>query len=123
MGHLDTLYSAAPLSALPDPLPPAIAPLPPTDSWVNVHALGVKGDGQTDDTGAIQKAVDTHRVLYFPSGFYIVRNTIVLKPDTVLIALHPGTTQLDLPGLHARLPGCRHARRRCSRRHAAAPTS
>lgn len=97
IGRLDTLYSAAPLSALPDPLPPAIAPLPVTDSWVSVRTLGVKGDGQTDDTGAIQKAVDTHRVLYFPSGFYIVRSTIVLKPDTVLIALHPGTTQLDLP--------------------------
>ena len=85
------------MRALPAPLPPAIVALPPTDDWVNVHTLGVKGDGQTDDTDAIQKAIDTHRVLYFPSGFYIVRNTIVLKPDTVLIALHPGTTQLDLP--------------------------
>jgi len=36
-------------------------------------------------------------VLYFPSGFYIVRDTIVLKPDTVIIALHPGTAQFDLP--------------------------
>jgi hypothetical protein len=97
MGHLDTLYSAEALSAVPAPLPPAIAALPPTDRWVNVHTLGVTGDGQTDDTEAIQKAIDTHRVLYFPSGFYIVRNTITLKPDTTLIALHPGTTQLDLP--------------------------
>ena len=96
-GHLDTLYDAEPLRALPAPLPPAIVALPPTDDWVNVHTLGVKGDGQTDDTDAIQKAIDTHRVLYFPSGFYIVRDTIVLKPDTALIALHPGTTQLDLP--------------------------
>ena len=96
-GHLDTLYDAEPLRALPAPLPPAIVALPPTDDWINVHSLGVKGDGQTDDTDAIQKAIDTHRVLYFPSGFYIVRNTIVLKPDTALIALHPSTTQLDLP--------------------------
>ena len=72
-------------------------PLPPTESWTNVHTLGVKGDGQTDDTEAIHKAIDAHRVLYFPSGFYIVRNTIALKPDTVLIALHPGLTQIDLP--------------------------
>ncbi|HEY7059523.1 MAG TPA: glycosyl hydrolase family 28-related protein [Vicinamibacterales bacterium] len=97
MGHLDTLWSAEPLRALPAPLPPAIAPLPATDQWVNVRTLGVKGDSQTDDTAAIQKAIESHRVLYFPSGFYIVRDTIVLKPDTVIIALHPGIAQFDLP--------------------------
>jgi hypothetical protein len=97
IGHLDTLFSAVPLSALPAPPPAAIRALPASEEWVNVHTLGVKGDGQTDDTAAIQKAIDTHRVLYFPSGLYIVRDTIVLKPDTVLIALHPGTTQFDLP--------------------------
>ena len=97
IGHIDTQYSAAPLDAFPGPLPAAIRPLPPTESWTNVHTLGVKGDGQTDDTEAIQKAVGTHRVLYFPIGFYIVRDTITLEPDTVLIALHPGLTQLDLP--------------------------
>ena len=52
------------------------APLPPMTDWVNVHTLGVKGDGQTDDTAAIQAAVNAHRVLYFPSGFYVVRDTI-----------------------------------------------
>jgi sugar lactone lactonase YvrE len=97
MGEMDTMYSAAPLSALPAPLPPAIRPLPPTDSWVNVHTLGVKGDGQTDDTEAIRKAIAAHPVLYFPSGFYVVRDTIVLRPDTAIIALHPATMQFDLP--------------------------
>jgi Pectate lyase superfamily protein/SMP-30/Gluconolactonase/LRE-like region len=97
MGHFDTRYDAAVLDTLPAPLPPAIRALPPTDDWVNVRTLGVKGDGQTDDTVAIQQAVDTHPVLYFPTGFYIVRDTIRLKPDTVLIALHPGLTQLDVP--------------------------
>ena len=86
-----------PLRAVPPPLPPAIRPLPPSDAWVNVHTLGVKGDGQADDTDAIRKAIAAHRVLYFPSGYYIVRDTIALKPDTVVIALHPATTQLDLP--------------------------
>jgi pectate lyase-like protein/SMP-30/gluconolaconase/LRE-like protein len=97
VGRIGTLYSAAPLDALPAPLPPAIRPLPPTESWVDVHTLGVKGDGRTDDTEAIQKAIDTQRVLYFPTGFYIVRDTLRLKPDTALIALHPALTQLDLP--------------------------
>lgn len=97
MGQFDTRYDTAALDTLPTPLPPAIRALPPTTDWVNVHTLGVKGDGQTDDTAAIQQAIDGHRVLYFPTGFYIVRDTIRLKPDTSLIALHPGLTQFDLP--------------------------
>jgi hypothetical protein len=64
--------------------------------WVNVHTLGVLGDGSTDDTAAIQKAIDAHRVLYFPSGHYVVSDTLTLKPDTVLIGLHPTLTQFDL---------------------------
>lgn len=97
MGEFDTRFEAAALTSLPPPLPPAIRALPATSEWVNVHTLGVKGDGQTDDTAAIQRAIDTHRVLYFPSGFYVVRDTIRLKADTVVIAFHPGLTQLDLP--------------------------
>lgn len=97
VGHLDTLVSAEPLRALPAALPPALPPLPPASEWVSVRTLGVKGDGKTDDTAAIQQAIAQHRVLYFPLGYYIVRKTIVLKPDTVLIALHSQSTQLDLP--------------------------
>jgi hypothetical protein len=63
---------------------------------VNVHGLGVTGDGTSDDTAAIQKAIDTHRVLYFPSGHYLVRDSLTLRPDTVLIGLHPTATQFDL---------------------------
>ena len=62
-----------------------------------MRTLGVTGDGKTDDTAAIQKAIDGHRVLYFPSGQYLVKDTITLKPDTVLIGLHPLMTQIDLP--------------------------
>jgi len=95
-GKVGTLYEATQLNALPAPLPPAIRALPPTESWTNVHTLGVKGDGTTDDTAAIKKAIETHRVLYFPSGHYVVSDTLVMKPDTVLIGLHPTQTQFDL---------------------------
>jgi len=63
---------------------------------VNVHTLGVKGDGETDDTAAIQKAIEAHRALYFPSGHYLVKDTLNLKPDTVIIGLHPTMTQFVL---------------------------
>jgi sugar lactone lactonase YvrE len=97
IGRFDTLVSAEPLRTLPEPLPPALPALPPTPDWVNVRTLGVKGDGKTDDTAALQQAIAAHRVLYFPLGYYIVKKTIVLKPDTVLIALHSAGTQFDLP--------------------------
>ena len=97
MGSMGTIYDAAPLSATPAAQPPAIRALPPMEEWVNVHTLGVLGDGKTDDTAAIRKAIDAHRVLYFPSGHYMVSDTIALKPETVVIGLHPTLTQFDLP--------------------------
>src|SRR5215469_6470046 len=97
MGDIGTRWDATPLSALPESPPPAIRALPPTSQWVNIRTLGVVGDGKTDDTAAIQHAIDTTRVIYVPSGRYMVHDTIHLKPDTVLIGLHPSITQFDLP--------------------------
>ncbi len=93
MGEIDDAESLATVPATP---PRAIPALPPTHEWIDVHTLGVKGDGVADDTAAIQKAIATQRVLYFPSGHYIVSDTIALRPDTVLIGLHPTLTQFDL---------------------------
>jgi len=95
-GTIGMMYEAAALNAFPTQPAPAIRALPPTEGWVNVHTLGVTGDGMTDDTAAIQKAIDAHRVLYFPSGHYVVSDTLALKPDTVMIGLHPTLTQFDL---------------------------
>ena len=94
---IQTRYESSPLAAFPTSTPPAISPLPEPATWVNVHTLGVKGDGHTDDTLAIQKAIDQHPVLYFPSGRYLLQDTLTLRSDTVLIGLHPSTTQFDLP--------------------------
>jgi sugar lactone lactonase YvrE len=96
MGKIGMQYEAIPLASMPARLPTAIRALPPSSEWVNVHTLGVKGDGASDDTAAIQQAIDAHRVLYFPSGHYVVRNTLTLGPETVLIGLHPTLTQIDL---------------------------
>ena len=91
--------------SLPAALPPAIRPLPPSSEWVNVHSLGVKGDGTTDDTAAFSKPSTRIACFIFPSGHYVVRDTLALKPDTVLIGLHPTLTQIDLldetPGFRA----------------------
>jgi hypothetical protein len=94
--EIQTAFQTEPISVMPAPGPRAIRDLPARDTWVNLRTLGVKGDGITDDTAAIQKAIDEHPTLYIPSGRYLVSDTITLKPDTVLIGLHPSTTQFDI---------------------------
>jgi hypothetical protein len=96
MGEYKTVADITPLSAKMAATP-ALRALPPMVEWTNVKALGVKGDGSTDDTAALQKAIDTHHVLYLPVGFYMVSDTLKLRPDTVLIGLHPAITQLVIP--------------------------
>jgi glucan 1,3-beta-glucosidase len=63
----------------------------------NVKDFGAKGDGTTDDTAAIQKALDdggrngnlgtttAPAVVYFPSGTYIVSRSMQNHVDTVIM--------------------------------------
>ncbi len=95
--EIETRFDATPLTVLPPAVASDLAQLPACDTWVNLRDLGAKGDGQTDDTAVLQKAIDDHRTIYLPSGFYVVRDTLKLKSDTVLIGLHPGATQIILP--------------------------
>jgi Pectate lyase superfamily protein/SMP-30/Gluconolactonase/LRE-like region len=95
-GAMGTIDDDAPLTSMPATAQPAIPALPQSDEWINVRALGVKGDGTTDDTAALRQAIEGHSVLYFPSGHYVIRDTLTLKTDTVLIGLHPTLTQIDL---------------------------
>ncbi|MBA4090189.1 MAG: gluconolaconase [Sphingobium sp.] len=100
LGHTGDYRTDADIQALPA-MParraPAIRDLPAMADWVNVRTLGIMGDGKADDTAAIQKAIDTHRILYFPVGFYKVTNRLTLRPDSILIGLHPAITQLYIP--------------------------
>lgn len=61
-----------------------------TEGTLNVKQFGAKGDGTTDDTEAIQKAIDLLRTLprseskdysnlYFPDGEYIVSDTLSIE--------------------------------------------
>jgi hypothetical protein len=99
-GRFATNYKTSALAAAPataTATAPALKPLPPTAQWTDVRSFGARGDGKTDDTAALQKAIDSSRVVYLPLGFYLVNDTIRLKPDTVLVGLHPGLTQIVLP--------------------------
>ncbi|MES2172447.1 MAG: glycosyl hydrolase family 28-related protein [Pseudomonadota bacterium] len=96
-GDYKTVADIQPLSAMPARRAPAIRDLSAMADWVNVRSLGIMGDGKADDTAAIQKAIDGHRILYFPVGFYKVTNRLTLRPDSILIGLHPAITQLYIP--------------------------
>jgi sugar lactone lactonase YvrE len=90
------LFETVPLKTMPEPVKSDLVPLPPGDTWVNVRSLGAKGDGVTDDTAVFRKAIAEYRSIYLPSGYYVISDTLTLRPDTVLIGLHPLATQLDL---------------------------
>src|SRR3569833_1994625 len=91
-----THVDMASLGALPARRALAIRALPPVKQWSNARDAGATGDGKTDDTAALQKAIDTHRVVYLPLGVYRVTDTLHLKKASVLIGLQPSLTQIAL---------------------------
>jgi sugar lactone lactonase YvrE len=95
--RIETHFEATPAATLPPPVASDLAALPASETWVNLRDLGAKGDGTNDDTAVVQKAIAEHGAIYVPSGFYLVHDTLTLRPDTVLIGLHPGATQFILP--------------------------
>ena len=90
------IFDAVPLTTMPEPVKSDLVPLPPADTWVDLRSLGAKGDGVTDDTAVLRKAIAEHRAIYLPSGYYVISDTLTLRPDTVLVGLHPLATQIDL---------------------------
>jgi hypothetical protein len=93
---IQDVFEAEPLGRLPGPVQSDLAELPPMDTWANLRSLGARGDGVADDTEALKSAIALHRTIYLPSGQYRVTDTITLKPDTVLVGLHPSVTRILL---------------------------
>jgi len=90
------VYDSTSLDTLPEPVKSDILELPAMETWINIRDLGAVGDGVADDTDAFKKAIAEHRAIYVPSGQYRVTDTITLRPNTVLIGLHPSVTRLLL---------------------------
>lgn len=56
----------------------------PASQFVSIKTSGAKGDGVTDDTGAVQKAFDSlqeGQILYFDHGAYLIKQTINVPGD------------------------------------------
>ena len=63
-------------------------------SWDNPKVANVKespysaiGDGKTDDTQAIQQAINENRFVFLPKGVYRISNTLQLKSDSRLFGI------------------------------------
>lgn len=60
------------------------------DQVANVYDFGATGDGQTDDSSAIQAAAiharDTNKVLYIPPDTYRINKTVVLQCNVSAVA-------------------------------------
>ena len=63
--------------------PPPLA----AGGWIDVQQNGARGDGQTDDTAALQRVLDEHSagVIYFPPGAYVISRTLRMRWPLALV--------------------------------------
>src|SRR4051794_19651671 len=64
---------------------------------LDVRAYGATGDGTTDDSGAIQSAIDAvpagGGTVFFPAGRYAIgRSLVISRPGTRLLGDHAAST-------------------------------
>jgi len=83
-------------AAFPETFALTVPQLPDMSTWASLASYGAVGDGETDDTEAIQKAIDENKVLFIPEGWYRITNTLKMHEGTVLVGLHPFSTQFVL---------------------------
>jgi hypothetical protein len=77
----------------------------PFASWINVKtAFGAKGDGVTDDTQALQAALNSIQgqpgVLWLPEGTYVISSTLRLRAaqEFTIIGEEPRSTVIEWHG-------------------------
>ena len=96
VGDFDLTYDVVPASEFKLNFKRTIPALPEMNTWVSVLDFGAKGDGETDDTEAIKKAIAAAQNVFFPEGWYRITETIKMQPNTTIIGMHPFATQLVL---------------------------
>jgi len=68
--------------------------------WVDVRAFGAKGDGATDDTAAIQAAIDSSRLVMIPHGTYLTSSPLDVPNYTTLFGWGHGVLATDITILY-----------------------
>ena len=64
--------------------------IPPSNA-VDVKTYGAKGDGSTDDTKAIQNAINAQGVLVFNGGTYVINQTLVVRAGVKMFGKNGAT--------------------------------
>lgn len=54
---------------------------------VRLRPYEAKGDGDADDTEALQRAINEHEVVFLPKGYYRISKTLELRPNTKLVGV------------------------------------
>lgn len=62
-----------------------------SEQIVNVRAFGALGDGVTNDTTALQNAINIGGRIYFPPGTYLHNGLVINQPNTLLIGAGQNT--------------------------------
>lgn len=83
-------------AAFPATFSRTVPSTPDMSQWVSVVKYGATGDGETDDTEALQKAFDENDVVFVPEGWYRITKTIKMHKGSKIIGLHPFATQFIL---------------------------
>lgn len=68
-----------------------------SDDYVTPQMFGAKADGYTDDTEAVQKAIDSGKSVYFPFGDYLVSKPIIVT-DKKFWTLHAEDAIIEYTG-------------------------
>ena len=78
------------------------------DQWASVKDFGAVGDGITDDTAAINRALyqiycrevnpQIRRKIFFPAGVYLVTDSIIIPPYASLYGEGPDNSVIKLSG-------------------------
>lgn len=70
-------------------------------NWVNVRSVGARGDGTSDDTAALQNAINnlkTPGIVHLPAGTYRVTQPLYLKSGMILKGAGAEATRLRFSG-------------------------
>lgn len=63
-------------------------------NFVNVKLLGAKGDGVTNDTAAIQNALDKYKAIFIPAGTYKI-DSLYISNDCTIIGENSDSTLIN----------------------------
>ncbi len=80
----------------------------PGAASVKSTPYAARGDGRSDDTAALQRAIDEHEIVFLPKGCYLLTKPLELKPNTKLIGVGQ-TMSLLVPAKAGKFADASHA--------------